>query len=71
MTESVLEAAATYYPEQKPMVEQQYRNKVRNYQIVMFTLCYLGYSVIHVYREFWSQSKPVIEKDFSKYHSDK
>ena len=37
----------------------------------MFVLCYLSYSSIHIYREFWSQSKPVIEDHPEKYHSGK
>ena len=31
----------------------------------------MSYSSIHIYREFWSQSKPVIEDFPDKYHSDK
>ena len=37
----------------------------------MFALCYASYASIHIYREFWSQSKPEIEDNFAKYHSTK
>lgn len=37
----------------------------------MFGLSYLSYGSVHIYREFWSQAKPVIEDNFDKYHSDK
>lgn len=37
----------------------------------MFLLTYLSYGSIHVYREFWSLSKPVIEDNEGKYHSSK
>ena len=37
----------------------------------MFSLCWVSYASVHLYREFWAQSKPVIEKDPDKYHSDK
>ena len=28
----------------------------------MFALCYCSYATIHIYREFWSISKPAIEE---------
>lgn len=71
MTEKVLEAAKSYRSEQQPEVEQLYKRKVLNYQIVMFSLCYASYGSVHLYREFWSQSKPVIEDNEPKYHSTK
>ena len=37
----------------------------------MFALCYFSYASVHIYREFWSQSKPVIEDNMDKYHSSK
>ena len=37
----------------------------------MFLLCYFSYGSVHIYREFWSQSKPEIEANYAKYHSDK
>lgn len=37
----------------------------------MFALCYVGYGSVHVYREFWSQSKPEIEDQEDFYHCDK
>ena len=37
----------------------------------MFTLCYMSYANVHIFREFWSQSKPVIEDNPDKYHSSK
>lgn len=37
----------------------------------MFSLSWVSYACIHVYREFWAQSKPVIEDNFDKYHSSK
>ena len=37
----------------------------------MFILTYLSYGSIHVYREFWSLSKPEIEDNTGKYHSSK
>lgn len=40
-------------------------------QVLTFSLCYLSYGSVHIYREFWSQSKPVIEDNYDKYHSSK
>lgn len=37
----------------------------------MFILCYVSYGSVHFYREFWSQSKPIIEKNMDKYHCSK
>lgn len=34
-------------------------------------MTYLSYGCIHIYREFWSLSKPVIEDNEGKYHSTK
>ena len=41
---------------------------VLRYQITVFAICYLSYAVQHVYREFWSISKPKIEDKEDKYH---
>ena len=41
------------------------------YQVAIFALSYFSYGSVHLYREFWSQSKPQIEDDFEKYHIDK
>ena len=71
MTQEVLDAAASYQEDQQSLVERKYRNKVLCKQILMFTISYFGYSFTHVYREFWAQSKPVIEQNYDKYHSDK
>ena len=71
LTQEVLEAAASYNSDQQSVVERQYRNKVLRNQILIFAICYTGYSFTHVYREFWAQSKPVIEQNYAKYHSDK
>ena len=48
-----------------------YTKKRKKLQIAMFFLCYLSYGSVHVYREFWSKSKTVIEANEDKYHSDK
>ena len=32
----------------------------------MFALCYASYASIHIYREFWSISKPEIEKSYEE-----
>ena len=61
----------SYAPEEQPEVEESYRKKVMYYQITMFALCYVGYGSVHVYREFWSQSKPEIEDQEDFYHCDK
>ena len=37
----------------------------------MFMLCYISYASVHIFREFWSQSKPVIEANKGKYHCSK
>jgi len=47
-----------------------YTRQRKKLQIAMFILCYFSYGSIHVYREFWSTSKPIIEGDESKYNSD-
>ena len=48
-----------------------YTNKRKKLQIGMFILCYVSYGSVHIYREFWSQSKTVIEENEDKYHSTK
>ena len=37
----------------------------------MFSLCWVSYASTHVYREFWAESKPIIEDNPDKYHSSK
>ena len=48
-----------------------YERKLLMKQILMFSLCYLSYGSVHIYREFWSVSKPAIEDDSDKYHVSK
>ena len=50
---------------------KSYRHKRIRLQICMFTLCYISYANVHIFREFWSQSKPVIEDHPEKYHCSK
>lgn len=48
----------------------QKRSK-KQLQAGMFAMCYLSYSTIHVFREFWAISKPIIEANVDKYHTSK
>ena len=48
-----------------------YTSKRKKLQIGMFALCYISYGSVHIYREFWSQSKTLIEDNEGKYHSSK
>mmetsp|Transcript_27066 Transcript_27066/g.33574 ORF Transcript_27066/g.33574 Transcript_27066/m.33574 type:complete len:143 (+) Transcript_27066:177-605(+) len=46
----------------------EYKRKVLKYQALAFLLSYFSYASVHIYREFWSVAKPVIEDDPNKYH---
>ena len=37
----------------------------------MFAICACSYGSVHIYREFWSQSKPAIEDEEDFYHCSK
>ena len=49
-------------------MDKKDRRKILCYQLVAFILCYVSYSSVHMYREFWSVSKPTIEDKKDKYH---
>ena len=53
------------------MKRSQFKRSKTQLQIAMFAMCYLSYSTIHIYREFWAISKPVIEANVDKYHTSK
>lgn len=47
--------------------KESYRKKLCCYQAWMFSLCCVCYSSVHIYREFWSVSKPEVEEQGEKY----
>ena len=49
----------------------EYRKRRTKFQVGMYILCYISYMSVHIFREFWAKSKPVIEQNESKYHSTK
>ena len=53
------------------IISKPYKRTRKQLQVGMFLLTYLSYGSIHVYREFWSLSKPVIEDNEGKYHCTK
>ena len=72
MTANFQTALTSFDPKtEKEEIKKPYKSKKRCYQALVFTICYLSYGSIHIYREFWSVSKVQIEDNPDKYHSTK